>query len=271
MDKAAYFRENGYAVFRGALPVATLAARARDTIEPYEGPLPRHDGTNRPRAEFRAEPLLDSTRYGLMDAHSWEIPAVEGFVSAFRDVLFSSAVFDALHALDGEMHYTLHQSIFFFESPLTLPHIEALSLDTNPRGGSFTVWAAVDPVTPRNGPPYVVRCPVGTYVEDAADLTHNGLCRATYDGILSRGETLSVLTLNSGDFAVWAPSTPHGSMPPELGHSGCSAERRSFQALYRPTRYLRWGSYPIIESEGEHSIAEEEIVIDERFSVLRKR
>ncbi len=269
MDKAAYFRENGYAVFRGTLPVATLAARVRDTIETYEGPLPRHDGTNRPRSEFLAEPPLESTRYGLINAHSWKIPAVEGFVSAFRDVLFSSAVFDALHALDGETHYTLHQTLFFFESPLTFPHVEAESLDTSPRGGSFTIWVAVDPVTPHNGPPYVVPRPVGAYVEDAADPTIQGLFQATYDSILSRGETLSALTLNSGDFAVWAPSTPHGSMPPLLGHRGSSRERRSFQALYRPTRYDRWGRYP--NQNDEHSIAEEEIVIDERFSMLRLR
>jgi len=37
-------------------------------------------------------------------------------------------MFDCLHAVDGEEHYTLHQTIFFFESPITVPHIEAMTL-----------------------------------------------------------------------------------------------------------------------------------------------
>jgi ectoine hydroxylase-related dioxygenase (phytanoyl-CoA dioxygenase family) len=198
-----------------------------------------------------------------MNSHLWRIPVVDGFVAAFRRVLFSSAIFDALHALDGETHYTLHQSIFFFESPLSGPHIEAVSLDTMPRGRSFTVWAAVDPVTPRNGPPYVVPRPLGHYDPDPPERTIPAHYRVTYEGIQAGGEMLAALTLNPGDFIVWAPGTPHGSM----GALPQWPVRRSFQAIYRPTRINCWGGYP--NHDETHSVADEEIVVDERFSILK--
>lgn len=263
MSRRDYYRQNGYAVFRGTLSVAQLEAREREIIAPFNGPLPRHDGTFRTREEVRAGSLPLSTHYGLNNSHMWRISSVDGFVAAFRDVLFSSAIFDALHSLDGETHYTLHQSIFFFESPLTGLHIEAVSLDTTPRGSSFTVWAAVDPVTPRNGPAYVVPRPLGHYDPDPPERTIPAHARITADGVQARGEMLTALTLNPGDFVVWGPGTPHGSMPAFPQESA----RRSFQAIYRPTRIERWGAYP--NHDQIHSSTSEEIVIDERFSVLK--
>ena len=264
MTCADYYKKNGYAVFRGTLPVAQLETTEQEIIDPYDGPLPRHDGTFRTREEVRAGTLPLSTHYGLMNSHLWRIPVVDGFVAAFREVLFSSAIFDALHSLDGETHYTLHQTVFFFESPLSGPHIEAVSLDTTPRGRSFTVWAAVDAVTPLNGPAYVVSRPPGYYDPDPPERTILELYRTTREGIQARGELLTALTLNPGDFAVWAPGTPHGSMTALMSKW---SKRRSFQALYRPTRIDRWGAYP--NHDGTHSIADEEIVVDERFSVLK--
>ena len=116
MNCADYYKKNGYAVFRSTLPVAQLETTEQKIIDPYDGPLPRHDGTFRTREEVRAGTLPLSTHYGLMNSHLWRIPVVDGFVSAFREVLFSSAIFDALHSLDGETHYTLHQTVFFFEA-----------------------------------------------------------------------------------------------------------------------------------------------------------
>lgn len=264
MTCADYYRKNGYAIFRGSLPVAQLENREREIISSHDVPLPRHDGTFRTREEIRAGTLPLSTHYGLMNSHLWHIPSVDGFVAAFREVLFSSAIFDALHSLDGETHYTLHQTVFFFESPLSGPHIEAVSLDTMPRGRSFTVWAAVDPVTSLNGPAYVVSRPPGQYDPDPAERTIPALYRTTREGIQARGELLTALILNPGDFAVWAPGTPHGSMSALMPQW---LQRRSFQALYRPTRIDCWGAYP--NHDGTHSIANEEIIVDERFSVLK--
>lgn len=263
MTSADHYRKNGYAVFRGTLPVRQLDAREREIIAPYKGPLPRHDGTFRTREEVSAGRLALSGLHGLMNPHLWRLPPFDGYVAAFRDVVFSSAIFDALHSLDGEAHYTLHQTVFFFESPLTGPHIEAVSLDTTPRGRSFTVWAAIDPVTPLNGPPYVVSRPLGHYEADPPERTIPAHYRITGEGLQARGETLTALILNPGDFVVWGPGTPHGSMGPLPE----SRARRSFQAIYRPTRIDRWGGYP--NHSEPHSIVDEEIVVDERFNVLK--
>lgn len=261
--KRSEYQTNGYAIFRQSLPIGSLEARERELISNVDRPLPRHDSTYRHRAAFKGLSAPASTRHGLMNVHMWRNPEVEPFIEAFRDVLFSKAIFDALHSLDGEHRYTLHQSIFFFESPLTTPHIEAMTLDTTPRGRSYTVWAAVDPVTPLNGPAFVVPRPLAEYEPDPSEITKEAHRRMTCDGIQSRGELPVTMTLNPGDFAVWGPSTPHGSMAPLPERQ----ERRSFQAIYRPTRIDRWGGWP--HQDSLHSITDEEIVVDERFNALR--
>ena len=58
----------------------------------------------------------------------------------------SFLIFDCLHKLDGGKRYTLHQSIFFFVSARTDTHLDRVTLDTVPRGRSFTVWVPLDPV-----------------------------------------------------------------------------------------------------------------------------
>jgi len=42
MTCADYYKKNGYAVFRGSLPVAQVESREQEIIAPYDGPLPRH-------------------------------------------------------------------------------------------------------------------------------------------------------------------------------------------------------------------------------------
>ena len=84
----------------------------------------------------------------------------------------------------------------------------------------------------------------------------------TIENIEKRGECPVLLTLNPGDFAVWAPGTPHGSSSPHPDHS----RRRSFQAIYRPTSVTRWGGYP--DHDQTHDVASEETGVSARFNEL---
>src|SRR5262249_38109189 len=71
------------------------------------------------------------------------------------------------------------------------------------------------------------------------------------------------LTMKAGDFAVWAPSTPHGSMAPRPNKT----QRRSIQAIYRPTRLTLWGNSSERLAD-LHDVASEEKKINDRFNCL---
>ena len=90
MNCADYYKKNGYAVFRSTLPVAQLETTEQKIIDPYDGPLPRHDGTFRTREEVRAGTLPLSTHYGLMNSHLWRIPVVMGSSPHSIPAIFAS-------------------------------------------------------------------------------------------------------------------------------------------------------------------------------------
>ena len=251
------FEEIGYAVFRAAIDVTEVDRTEREIVRSYEGSLDRQDGA---KLAWRN---LGTSRSGLLNSHLCQTPEIHPFVSAFREILVSSAIFDALHGIDGEEHYTLHQSIFFFESPLTPPHIESMTLDTTPRGLSRTVWGAIDPITPMNGPAYVVPRRAREYESDPEEKTKAAHRQMTLENLCVRESHIHALVMAPGSIAVWAPSTPHGSMPPHPRYAG----RRSFQAIYRPTRITKWGGYP--HHDQEHLPSDEEFGVNRNFSFLR--
>lgn len=255
--------DQGYRIFRDALRADPLIAAEAACRGALDGLLPRHLGRSLRRTDFNDMPAVERTRYGLLNAHLFDQTDVQPFVRAFVEVLTSQVMFDCLNAVDGEAHYTLHQTIFFFESPITVPHIEAMTMDTIPQGHSHTVWLAIDDVTPLNGPPFIVPVPRGRYEPYPADPEKPAHRAMTLDNIVARQLPVIALTLRAGSLVIWAPSTPHGSMPPHPGH-----ERRwSFQAIYRPTRFRRWGAYP--DHDQLHDPDSEETPVSPRFSFLR--
>lgn len=255
--------DQGYRIFRAAIDVSALTEAENACKAALCGPLPRHLDKTMRRSDFDDLPPVERTRYGLPNAHLLDKPEIQPFVGAFVQILTSDAMFSCLHAVDGEEHYTLHQTIFFFESPCTVPHIEAMTMDTVPQGRSHTVWMAVDDITPMNGPPFVVPVPRGQYDPYPSDGTKESHRAMVLAGIVARHSPTLTLALTAGSLAIWAPSTPHGSMPPHPGHE----RRRSFQAIYRPTRLTRWGAYP--DHDQLHDPESHERRINDHFSFLR--
>ena len=258
------YERAGYVTVPKTFDASALVKAANACATALSGPLPRQLGNKvMARPEFYPLPSLERTRYGLMNAHQWTDRELAPFVDIFKNILTSEKMFEALSSVHFEEHYTLHQTIFFFESPCTVPHIEAMTLDTFPQGSACTVWGAVDDVTPVNGPPYVVPTRRGfydPYPGDTKKETHRAM---VLKNICEQESQVIALALQAGSIAIWAPSTPHGSMSPHPGY-----ERRwSFQAIYRSTRIARWGAYP--NHDEPHDLAIEEAVINRRFSFLK--
>ena len=271
------YRANGFTIFRQALDprqVADVARLEEAVVLPHAGPLPRHDGRLARHDLYRSAQLspLERSRSGLMNAHLLKDSPIQPFVDAFARLLTSPAMFDCLNALDAEERYTLHQTIFFFVSPLTVPHVDRMTLDTHPLGHSFTAWIPIDPVNAANGPVFVVPRPAGDYDSEeelgiavtgdspAARAAHR---EATAQKLSARGAVMVAPILNPGDLLVFAPSTPHGSLPA----ADPNLRRRSVQAIYRTTRFERWGAYP--NHDFRHDVSAEEYAVSTRFNFLR--
>jgi len=264
MTVAADFEREGYAILRGRLDVGDIARLEREIIAPYPGPLYRHSLRMLRHSELDPDAYLDLS--GLMNAHLWKLPQLNHFSEALLKLLTSDGIYTALNAIDGEARYTLHQSIFFFCSPRIGPHFDNSTLDTLPPARSFTVWIAVDAATPMNGPPYVVPTPRGHYWTDPGTTPPNRN-RLIHDWVTTRRMPAMVLvTLNAGDIAVWAPTTPHGSL---LGWPDMKV-RRSIQAVYRPTGVLSWGNTRASLAD-YHDPAFEEEEVNSRFNCLRSK
>lgn len=271
------YRRNGFVIFRQVVPreiVEALAKSEAEAVRPYSGPLYRHDLRVATHEYYRSAALseIERSRSGLLNAHLLKESPIQRFVDALVRLVTSRAVFDCLHRLDSEPHFTLHQTIFFFVSPLTVPHIDRMTLDTAPPGRSFTVWIPIDPIDATNGPILVVPRPLGTY-ESEADLgiavlddlqkTKEAHRNALGRRLQAEGAVAMVPLLNPRDVLVFAPSTPHGSFPPHRA----DAPRRSIQAIYRPTSVTRWGGYPDHDQVRDPAASEQ--VVSERFSFLK--
>ena len=271
------YRRNGFVIFRRAAPreiVEALAESEAEVVRPYSGPLYRHDLRVATHDYYRSSALsnVERSRSGLLNAHLLKDSPIQRFVDSFVRLLTSRAIYDCLHRLDSEPRYTLHQSIFFFVSPLTNPHIDRMTRDTAPPGRSFTVWVPIDPVGATNGPILVVPRPLGYYESEAdlgtavvddprkAEEAHrNALGRR----LQADGAVAMVPLLNPGDVLVFAPSTPHGSLPPHQAN----APRKSIQAIYRPASVTRWG-----DQRGHDAVRHPMVnaqVVSERLTILK--
>lgn len=271
------YRTRGFVVFRQALDrslVEDVARSEEEVVRPYHGPLLRHDNRMTSHDFYSSSGLtpLERCRSGLAHAHVLKNSPIQPFVDAFVRLLTSDSMFDCFHKIDSEERYTLHQTLFFFTSPLTVLHLDRMTLDTTPLGGSFIAWIPIDRVHAENGPVYVVPRPAGKYESDeelgVVPTDDSGAMRVRHRTALARklyedGVELVAPSLNPGDLLVFAPSTPHGSFPP----MDANLRRRSVQAIYRPTRYTQWGGYP--NHHESHETAAEEDRVSDHFNFLK--
>jgi hypothetical protein len=276
LDVADFYRANGFFLFRQGLDrhlVEAVADTEEAIVRPYRGPLLRHNGKVTSHDHSQGPPWDVARRQsGLQDPHKLGESPIRAFSEAAKRLLTSESLFRCLNQIDGQERYTLHQVIFFFVSARTDIHLDRVTLDTTPRGQSFTVWIPIDHVRPANGPLFVVPRPVGTYDQELEGITggdgSRGAMTIAYNDALARkigGDTEEAMMpfQQPGDVLIFGPSTPHGSFAALDKHLW----RRSFQAIYRPTSVTRWGAYP--NHDEPHDVASEEVEITPHFNFLR--
>ena len=280
-DLVQNYRRDGFVIIRNAFVpqrIDELARLEEEVVAPFDGPLPRHDGLTVAHGYYQAPQLsaFGRSRCGLMNLHQIRNHRLQQFVEAFSELLTSPEIFSALNALYAEDRFTLHQTITFLVSPLTVTHIERMTVDTQPLGGCCTVWLPIDPIDAMNGPVYVVPRGQRDYHSDEELGIADAVTRsespakakafhreALLRKLKSERFVMVVPQLERGDLLIYAASTPHGSFPstdPRL-------RRRSVQAIYRVTRFTAWGGYPFHDQP--HSVAREEDVISDHFNFLR--
>jgi hypothetical protein len=275
-DVADSYRANGFFLFRQGLDrqlVEDVAKAEEAIVRPYRGPLLRHNGKIAAHDHANGPPWdVQRRQSGLQDPQKLGEGPMREFAEATKRLLTSESLFRCLNRIDGHERYTLHQSIFFFVSARTDIHLDRVTLDTTPRGQSFTVWIPIDYVRPANGPLFVVPRAVGTYDQElegisGGDGSRGAMTIAYNDALATKigaSEEEALMPFQQpGDVLIFGPSTPHGSFAALDKHLW----RRAFQAIYRPTSVTRWGAYP--NHDEPHSVESEEVEITPHFNFLR--
>jgi hypothetical protein len=275
-DEASAYQSDGFFLFRQAVDrrqVAEAAKAEEIVVRPYGGPLLRHNGKMAPHDHSKGPPSDFLRRQsGLLNPHRLSEGRLQEFGEATVRLLTSEAIFNCLNKLDGNQQYTLHQSIFFFVSARTDTHLDRVTVDTVPRGRSFTVWIPLDTVRPANGPLFVAPRPLGAYDDDLEGIAAGGQSRGEMTGAFNdalaekfaASDAEAVLpVMHPGDVMIFGPSTPHGS----FAALDASLWRRAFQAIYRPTAITRWGAYPTHDEP--HDVQAEEVEMTPHFNFLR--
>lgn len=241
------YQQRGYQVFRKVFPAEQITAVAdmvRDLIIPYEGLIRRNNEQSEFNEFFPSSRLIKNA---LLNAHLTLPSGLEPLSAALRTLITSRALGERLYSLDGEEHYSIHQTILFMSAPTTGIHLDSWSIDTVPHGFSHTVWIPLQDMNTTSGAPSVIPWPKGKLVTEA-DLGLSGIGppheryeryhQALSDRLLDASPEAVTPLMRSGDFVVWSPLTPHFTLPSRPW----PAERLALQILIRPTRYA-WGNY----------------------------
>lgn len=246
MDES--YRTLGYKHFRGVLPVdevSRFADLAYRLITPYRGEILRQDGKQGFNEFFPSTTLLKNS---VSNGHV-RLPAdLKPVHDGLRALITSAPIYESLRQLDGEEHYTIHQTLIFISSQATMPHLDSWSMDTVPHGFAHTLWIPLEDMDHLSGVPGVIPWPVGKLLTEAElGLTAGGLSfRARHDQhyealtkkLVAEGTEVYTSHMRRGDLLAWASTTPHFSFP----SNPFPKRRLSLQVLVRPTRY-EWGTF----------------------------
>lgn len=222
---SAFYRDYGYAIFRGVLPVENIEA-LRATVESEviasDRAFLRHKSVAREPNQFIVD---ESGRQVLANAllNPHAQPETPRTAAAIEDLLLTDGVADLLASIDGTANHTVHQTILFFIPPGTDVHLDGWALETEPRGFAHTMWIPLEPVNLRNGPLAIVPWPRGKVLSPAdlnVDVPYepaDGSRRlyAAYHAALNahlrrEAPDCVVPQLDPGDVVVFASTTPHG-------------------------------------------------------------
>jgi hypothetical protein len=263
------YHQHGYHVFRSAFPaeqVSTLADLARRLITPYGGLIRRQDGEPAFNEFFPGTQLVQNAP---LNAHLSLPEGLESVSATLRALVTSAALGERLRQLDGDEHYTIHQTILFMSAPTTDIHLDSWSIDTAPRGFAHTAWIPLQDMDITSGVPSVIPWPRGKLVTEAElGLADDGPVNERYDRYhralaarLLKGTPEAITPLmRKGDFIVWSSLTPHFTLPSRPWPT----ERLALQVLIRPTRST-WGNFYIQPARWSIDRA---VRVSERFSFL---
>lgn len=243
MSESKHYKDSGYQVFRGALPVNlvnAVADRAREFVD-YRGDVIRQNGSFSPHDYFPGTRLIRNSPANM----HLPLPGEQAPLStALRDLVSSRALAECLKKLDGATHYNVQQTVLFFAGQTTELHIDSWSVDTAPHGFSHTVWIPLQDIEPNTGSIAVVPWPLGKVVtEQELGLPESGDNTERYvryhaalnEKILSERPEVIATYLHRGDFVVWTSLTPHLS----LISNPFPRERLSLQVLVVPAHRTR--------------------------------
>lgn len=244
------YDRNGYAIVRGGLDraaVQRLGALVRERLPTYGGEIARGVNGSPMNMHIAAPADLAEVR------------------DALQAVIFSDAMFRTLRGLDGERHYTIHQTLIFLASPACDLHIDGWGVDTVPRGFAHTAWIPLEDLQPEAGLPACVPWRRGRVFSNGAarggvlpghgeDYVH------FHDALIEQlGDRPTVTApLRAGDVFAWASLTPHKSPP------GNGGSRLALQVLIRPSR-LPHGTYRM---QPRRRPAYRVVEVDERFAYM---
>lgn len=236
---AAYYREQGYVVVRGVVPLEACerANRAFDAeVKGDERAFYRLSGRPEPHRRTDEGFMLQ----GLRDVQSLDRRFHRGFRSAALGVVTAPDLGRIVAAVLGRPG-TVVQTMYFEGNPATEPHQDTHYLDAEEVGTMVAAWVATEDIAPGAGRFYV--CP-GTHRSDLPlnragfnVVEHEPAYRAAVrDAMVDR--QLRAPALAAGDVLLWSSQTIHGSLPT----SQPGRSRRSFTAHYIPhgARFLQW-------------------------------
>jgi hypothetical protein len=251
-----FYEDNGYYVARTVLPrslVRTVGIYAENTIRAYEGKLLRHKTGLLEVNEF--VPSTNIVCNSPFNPHLTLPEELSELRTALCDLITADSIGQTLHKLDGVAHYVIAQTILFITAQNTDWHIDgwAVDMDARPHDG-HTLWIPLEDMAHTSGIPAVAAWPRKHLVsEESLGIDPTLSVRERYDRyhdtfnkrLLAKSPQVVSAVLRAGDFMVWAPLTPHCSLPP----LDPQKTRLSLQVLVRPakdadaTRMTDWFSF----------------------------
>lgn len=238
-----HLREHGYAIVRGFLGEAEIAAVKRETDAVMAEGL-KHRASYRDR-NLMFEILNDpqARRRVLLQAHwfAWINPTLEALRRHPRYLEIMEPLLGRdIKQVTNQLHwkppaakftgYRFHQDLRFRERPEVYTNLDRTYLNTG---------LAVDPHGPENG---------GLSVYDRSHM--RGYLGLSDDGPIMKGETQEAelrraglepgdrvdLRLAPGDLAIWTLLTVHGSLPNRSGRDRCFMINSYVRAADSPAR-----------------------------------
>lgn len=245
--RCTYYRENGYVVHPGLLPVdlckQALSSFDRE-VKPFPGYLYRQASANPEKHKFDACGNVLNSILNPVSVSSRHFP---DYRAASEALLCDDRLFAAIEELLRE-EAMLVQSMYFEGNPATWPHQDCYYLDSERPGHLVGAWIALEDIEQSAGRFYIVpgshRLEAGRN-QGSLNIGEHHERYKQYVGDIIREQSLEVRApeLKRGDVLLWDSRTIHGALAPR----GCAKTRNSYTAHFIPlsSRLVQYQSIPI--------------------------